>query len=114
MKYPSCIAAKLAIMHTGIEEYLISRTVNVSGNRNRTAPVTLFARMAKPLCYDYRLTDKKIPFLTFYAQFCHFGRSPDGSGYSWFRCRFIAFGNAGAPLLSLAHLLAMYLIQAKF
>lgn len=30
-----------------------------------------------------------------------------GSGYSWFRCRFIAFGNAGAPLLSLAHLLAM-------
>ena len=25
-----------------------------------------------------------------------------GSGYSWFRCRFIAFGNAGAPLLSLA------------
>ncbi len=33
-----------------------------------------------------------------------------GSGYSWFRCRFIAFGNARAPLLSLAHLLAMYLI----
>ena len=30
-----------------------------------------------------------------------------GSGYSWFRCRFIAFGNAGAPLLSLARLRAM-------
>ena len=37
-----------------------------------------------------------------------------GSGYSWFRCRFIAFGNVRAPLLSLAHLLAMYLIQAEF
>ena len=51
IKYPSCMAAKVATVHTIIELYFSSINDNVSGKRKHNAPVILFRKVCRAIIH---------------------------------------------------------------